>query len=96
MDKGDKYYYADIVKSCGVFEVYDMIIRTVEPTYFVGVDIKSHRAFLFDYESIGNTVFAFRQDAVDVAKRAQSEFGHIKLTKMKLEDESDEGNLSVD
>ena len=51
--------------------MYELSIRTVEDTYFVGVDKKDKRAFLFDYDAIGEYVFINRKDALNKLKDAE-------------------------
>ena len=36
--KGDILYVARIIPSCGIYEIIELKIRTVEDTYFVGTD----------------------------------------------------------
>ena len=87
MDKGDRLYYAEIVKSCGVFDVHDISIRTVEDTYFVGTDIDTHRAYIFTYDQLETCLFNIRMDAVNYAKEIQNQCGVVKLHKIKEEED---------
>ena len=38
MKKQDILYYARIVPRTGIYEVCELLIRTVEESYFVGID----------------------------------------------------------
>ena len=71
LNKKDIVYYARIVPSSGIYDLYALSIRRVEDTYFVGVDKKDKRAFLFDYDAIGEYIFANRKDALNKLKDAE-------------------------
>ena len=71
LNKKDIVYYARIVPNSGIYDLYELSIRTVEDTYFVGVDKKDKRAFLFDYDAIGEYVFTNRKDALNRLKDAE-------------------------
>ena len=55
----------------GIFDVYELKIRTIEDTYFVGTDKRDKRAYLFSYNAVGNCIFSNRKDAVDKAISAE-------------------------
>lgn len=55
----------------GIFDVYELIVRTVADTYFVGMEKRDKRVFLFSYSAIGNMVFSHRKEAVDKAMIAE-------------------------
>ena len=67
LKKGDIVYYARIMPNLGIFDVYDLKIRTVADTYFVGTDKRDKKAFLLPYSAIGEYIFVSRKDAVDKA-----------------------------
>ena len=71
LKKGDIVYYARIMPNLGIFDVYELKIRTIEDTYFVGTDKRDKRAFLLPYSAIGEYVFIERKDAVDKAISAE-------------------------
>ena len=71
LSKKDIVYYARIVPNSGIYDLYELSIRTVEDTYFVGVDKKDKRAFLFDYDAIGEYIFTNRKDALNRLKDAE-------------------------
>ena len=62
---GDIIYYARIMPNLGIFDVYELKIRTIEDTYFVGTDKRDKKAFLLPYSAIGEYVFVRRKEAVD-------------------------------
>ena len=67
LTKGNIVYYARIMPNLGIFDVYDLKIRTVADTYFVGTDKRDKKAFLLPYSAIGEYIFVSRKDAVDKA-----------------------------
>ena len=72
LKKKDVVYYARIIPNTGIYEVCELIIRTVAGDYFAGMDKKDKRAYLFAYNAIGNTVFINRKDALSKVKIAES------------------------
>lgn len=80
MEKGDMVYWARIIPQTGTFDVVDLKIRTVQDTYFVGVEDKSSQAFPFSPNDIGEVIFSNRADAVALVKEAQEEYKPKKLT----------------
>ena len=71
LTKGDIVYYARIMPSLGIFDVYDVKIRTTADTWFSGVEKRDKKVFLFPYSAINKYVFLNRKDAVDVATNAE-------------------------
>lgn len=71
LSKKDIVYYARIVPSSGIYDLYELIIRTVEDTYFVGVDKKDKRAYLFGYDAIDDYIFTNRKDAINRLREAE-------------------------
>lgn len=67
----DIIYYARIMPKLGIFDVYDLKVRTVEDTYFTGIDKRDKRSYLFSYKDVNKTVFTNREDAVTKAKEAE-------------------------
>ena len=62
---GDIVYYARIMPTLGIYDVCELKIRTVADTYFVGIDKRDKRAYLFSYNAVGNCIFSNRKDAVE-------------------------------
>ena len=71
MKKKDILYYARIVPKTGIYEVCELSIRTIEETYFVGIDKRDKHAYLFLYSDINNTVFKNRKEALKKVKDAE-------------------------
>ena len=68
---GDTLYYARIMPRLGIFDVYDLKVRTVEDTYFVAIDKCDKKSYLFSYKDVDKTVFANREDALSKVKEAE-------------------------
>ena len=71
LKKGDIVYYSRIMPNLGIFDVYELKIRTIEDTYFVGADKRDKNAFLLPFSAIGEYGFIDRKDAVDKAIAAE-------------------------
>ena len=72
LKKKDVVYYARIISNTGIYEVCELIIRTVADDYFAGMDKRDKRTYLFGYNAIDNTVFVDRKDALNKVKIAES------------------------
>lgn len=62
--KKDKLYYARIIPSGGVYDVCEIKIRTIEDTYFVGIDKSDKHAYLFNNDDLNKIIFKSREDAL--------------------------------
>ena len=71
LTKGDIVYYARIMPNLGIFDVYDVKIRTIADTWFSGVEKRDKKVFLFPYSAIDKYIFFNRKDAVDMATNAE-------------------------
>lgn len=65
-------YYARLIPKNHVYEVCELKIRTVEETWFVGVDKRDKHAYLLNTTDINQTVFEKRQDALSLVKEMQN------------------------
>ena len=72
LKRKDIVYYARVIPNTGIYEVCELIIRTVADDYFAGVDRRDRRTYLFGYNAIDNTVFVDRKDALNKVKIAES------------------------
>ena len=64
---GDVVYYARIMPTLGIYDACELKIRTVADTYFVGMDKRDKRVYLFSYNAVGKCIFSNRKDAVEKA-----------------------------
>lgn len=86
LNKGDIVYYSRIMPSLGIFDVYDLKIRTMTDTYFVGIDKRDKKAFLLPYSAVGEYVFTNRKDAVDKATIAEENNKKVVSTETYYEE----------
>lgn len=70
----EKLYYARVHPTTTTYQVCDVVVRTVEDTWFVAVDKKDKQAHLFNNKNIGHTVFRKREDALRVVKEAEEKY----------------------
>ena len=56
------------------------VIRNVAEEFFVGIEKKEKRAFLFPYSTINKNVYVKRQDALNKIKEAEANKPNIKLS----------------
>lgn len=73
LKKKDIIYYARILPKSKIFDVLELTVRTVEDTWFVGIDKRNKQAFLFTYTDIDNIIFFNRKDALDKVLNAEKE-----------------------
>ena len=71
LSKKDTVYYARILPNSGIYDVCELTIRTIEDTYFVGIDKRDKHAFLFGYNAIDDIVFDDRNLALNKVKEAE-------------------------
>lgn len=72
LKKKDIVYYTKIMPSVGIYDLCELIIRTVEDDYFVGIDKRDKHAYLFGYNSIDKTVFTDRKVALKLVQEAEN------------------------
>ena len=68
---GDTLYYARVMPKLGIFDVYDLKVRTIAGTYFVAIDKRDKKSYLFNFTDINKTVFANREEALNKTKEAE-------------------------
>lgn len=71
LKKKDTVYYTKIMPSVGIYDLCELIIRTVEDDYFVGVDKHDKHAYLLNYNYFNKTIFKDRRDALKVVQEAE-------------------------
>lgn len=64
LKKKEIVYYARIIPQSSIYDVYELIIRTVEDDWFVGIEKRDKQAYLFNDSDIGKVVFKNRKDAL--------------------------------
>ena len=67
----DILYYARIIP-VGIFDVCQLIIRTVKEDYFVGCDKVDNHAYLFNYSDLEEVVFHDREQALNKVLAAEA------------------------
>lgn len=72
--KKDRMYYARILPTADVYDVCDLIIRTVEDDWFVGMDKRDKHAYLFQDRDVGVSVFFDRNIALKKVTEAEQIF----------------------
>lgn len=78
LKKKDRLFYARIIPRTRIYEVCELIIRTIEDTYFVAIDKKDKHAYLFTYEDIDIILLAKRDDALSKVLDAEKKSPKIK------------------
>ena len=71
-------YYARAIPQTGIFEVCELIIRTVEDDYFVGSDKRDRHAYLLHYTDLDKIVFQDREIALKKVKDAEKNKSTVK------------------
>ena len=63
LHKNDILYYARIMPTLGLYDVYELKIRTIdeENRWFCGMEKRTKIAYLFSYDNIGKTIFFDRK-----------------------------------
>lgn len=69
--KKTKMFYARIVPTTGVYDVCELIIRTVKDDWFVGMDKRDKRSYCFNNDDINTIVFFDRDKALEKVKEAE-------------------------
>ena len=69
--RGDVVYYARIMPTVGIYEVCELLVRSLYDTYFVGVDKRDKHAYLFSYNRINDIVFFDRKVCLQKVLKAE-------------------------
>ena len=87
-ENGTIVYYAQILPTGDVYEVLTLKLRTVdkESRWFVGTDVKTKAAFLFNECDIGVAIFIDRKEALEKVKEAKKNRKERVLTTYCEED----------
>lgn len=77
LKKKDILYYARILPGVRIYEVCEMEVRTVTDTWFVAIDKRDKRAYLFSYNNFEKTLFFNREDALAKVNEAEDKAGEF-------------------
>lgn len=69
----DILYYARIIPTVGIFDVCQLIIRTVKENYFAGRDKVDQHAYIFNYSDFGVVLFHNREQALNIVLAAEAD-----------------------
>ena len=68
---GNILYYARIMPKVGVYDVCELIVRTLGDNWFVGLDKRDKRAYLFSYNDLNKRVYVNRKCALAIVQEAE-------------------------
>lgn len=86
LKKKDKLFYARIIPRTRIYEVCELIVRTVEDRWFVAIDKRDKHAYLFTYDNIGNILFYDRETALSKVLEAEKKSPKIKEAEIYYEE----------
>ncbi len=72
LKKKDIVYYARIIPGSYIYDVLELKVRTVEEDWFVGIEKRDKQAFLFADTDIDKIIFADRNKALEIVKKAEA------------------------
>lgn len=65
-------YYAQILPQVGIYNVLEMSVATIYPTYFAVTEKRDKHRYLFNYTDINKTIFLNRSDCLEKVKYAEA------------------------
>lgn len=71
LKKRDILYYARIIPETGIYEVCEIIVRTVGDGWFAGIDKRDKRTYLFHDKDVNRVVFRGRVTALNEVRKAE-------------------------
>lgn len=71
LKKKDILYYARIIPKTRIYEVCELIVRTVNENWFVAIDKIDKHAYLFTYDDINENLFFDRKIALSKVTEAE-------------------------
>jgi hypothetical protein len=86
LKKKDVVYFARIIPSSYMYDVCELIIRTVEDNWFVGIDKRDKHAFLFYDTDINKIIFTDRKKALEKVKDAESKRRKVENIEIDYEE----------
>ena len=72
LKRKDIIYYARIIPASSIYDVCELTLRTVESNWFVGIDKRDKRAYIFNDSDINKVVFKNRKDALKKVLNAEA------------------------
>ena len=94
--KKDIVYYARIIPNLNIYEICELIVRTVGDTWFVGIDKRDKRAYLLNNNKIDKEVFINRKDALEKLRDAEIEKEEVIGTNIFYDEKYNEGDNYYD
>lgn len=92
----DKIYWARAVPNCGIYEVVEARVHSVQETYIVAVDVKNKYSYLFSAKDINERIFATNYEAMlkldelmEFYKTHQAPAGKLEFAKEQKHEEKD-------
>lgn len=79
LKRKDTIYYARIIPRTRIYEVCELIVRTVRDTWFVAVDRRDKRSYLFNNTDIEKLCFLDRNIALAKVKEAEKSAPEEKM-----------------
>lgn len=73
MKKKDIVYYAQIIPKCRIYEVLELKVRTIKDNYFVAIEKRDKRAYLFYNKEIGSNIFLNRHEALEKVMQKEND-----------------------
>lgn len=77
LQKHKTVYYARIIPQTYIYDVCELIIRTIEDDYFVGTDKRDKHAYLLTYNDL-DKIYAKKPDALSVVRKAETKKPKVK------------------
>lgn len=96
LKKKDIVYYARIIPNLNIYEICELIVRTVGDTWFVGMDKRDKRAYLLNNNKINKEVFINRRDAIERVRDAEIDKEEILETNISYDEKYNEGDNYYD
>lgn len=90
---GDILYYAQIMIPLGIYEIIELKVRTISEledgsdNYFVGIDQRDRRAYLFGFNALDRIVFKDRDECLLLVNKIEYEHKDDIISKEKSYEE---------
>lgn len=77
LKKKDILYYARIIPKTRIYEVCEVVVRTIKENWFVAIDKRDKHAYLFAYDDVDKILFSDRKDALIKVIETEKNAPHI-------------------